>query len=101
MQTDYVEGCVVEAGPDSFLTAKPWARELVEELGLGGELIPSNDAQRATYIWKNRRFVRLPEGLMMMVPGKLGPLVRTPLLSMVSPGAPGPRYALFVAAEAV
>ena len=27
---------LVEAGPDCFLAQKPWARELAEELGLGG-----------------------------------------------------------------
>ena len=28
-------GFVIECGPDAWLTEKPWARELAEELGLG------------------------------------------------------------------
>ena len=28
MYSDRVEGCLVEAGPDSFLTEKPWALSL-------------------------------------------------------------------------
>ena len=44
--TEHVDGCLVEAGPDSFLTEKPWASELCREVGLGGQLIGSNDADR-------------------------------------------------------
>src|ERR1700732_5298634 len=48
--TDRVEGCLVEAGPDSFLTEKPWAADLCQELGIANEIIGSNDAARKTYI---------------------------------------------------
>ena len=82
IRTDTINGCVVECGPDSFLSAKTAARELAEELGLGGELIGSNDHQRITYIWRNGRLIRLPEGMAMMVPGKLKPMITTPLLSL-------------------
>jgi oxygen-dependent protoporphyrinogen oxidase len=81
IRTDLIEGCIAEGGPDSFITAKPAARELAEELGLGGDLIGSNDDQRATFIWRNGRMVKLPDGMTMMVPGKIGPILRTPLLS--------------------
>ena len=37
-------GFVIECGPDAWVTEKPWARELAEELGLGDEVMPSNDA---------------------------------------------------------
>ena len=37
-------GFLIEAGPDSFLTEKPWARELCSELGIEDRLIGSNDA---------------------------------------------------------
>ncbi|MGH9516711.1 MAG: protoporphyrinogen oxidase [Terriglobales bacterium] len=59
---------VIEAGPDSFLTEKPWARDLCRELGLGDQLIASNDAERRTYILLSGRLVPLPDGLMFMVP---------------------------------
>jgi len=78
--TQTVEGCVIEGGPDSFLAAKPWAAELIGELGLSGELIASNDRQRVTYIWKGGRMVPLPDGLMMMVPTRIWPMVTTSLL---------------------
>lgn len=81
IKTDYVEGCVAEGGPDSFITAKPAGKELAEELGLGGELFGSNDHQRATFIWRGGRLLKLPDGMTMMVPGKVGPILKTPLLS--------------------
>lgn len=81
IQTERVDGCLVEAGPDSWLTAKPAAMELIRELGLEGEIIGSNDHLRQTYIRKNGQMVPMPDGLMMMVPTKLLPLVASGLLS--------------------
>lgn len=80
IQTENVDGCVVEGGPDSFLSAKPWAMDLIAELGLAGEVIGSNDHLRATFIWKGGRLIPLPDGVQFMVPTKLLPIVATPLL---------------------
>jgi len=66
--TERVDDFVIEAGPDSFLTEKPWATDLCREIGLGDQLIASNDAERRTYILLNGRLVPLPDGLMFMVP---------------------------------
>lgn len=79
--TEHVDGCVVEAGPDSFLTEKPWASELCRAVGLGDQLIGSNDADRKTYILVNGRLVEIPDGLMFMVPTRIVPTVLSPLFS--------------------
>src|SRR5881227_3988946 len=68
ISTEYIDGCTVEGGPDSFLTEKPWATDLCRELGLGDQLIASNDSVRKTYILLNGRLLPLPDGLMLMVP---------------------------------
>lgn len=81
IKTETIEGCIAEGGPDSFLTAKPAAKELIDELGLTADLIGSNDHQRATFIWRSGQLMRLPDGMTMMVPGKIGPILKTPLLS--------------------
>src|SRR5205807_4025667 len=73
--------CVIEAGPDSFLSAKPAAMELIRELGLADQVIGSNDHLRVTYIRKGGRLAPMPDGLMMMVPTKVLPLLTTPLLT--------------------
>jgi oxygen-dependent protoporphyrinogen oxidase len=66
--TERVGDFLIEAGPDSFLTEKPWASDLCRELGLGDQLIASNGAERRTYILLNGRLVPIPDGLMFMVP---------------------------------
>ena len=77
--TETIEGCRVEGGPDSFLAAKPAAAELARELGL--DLIGSNDAKRKTWVRRNGAFVDLPEGLMMIAPTRVMPIVRSPRFS--------------------
>jgi len=84
IHSERVEDFVVEAGPDSFLTEKPEARLLCEELGLGGELTGSNDAVRQTYILHRGRLAPLPDGLMFFVPCRPWSAMRSPLLSAAS-----------------
>jgi len=79
--TEHIDGCVVEAGPDSFITEKPWAADLCRELGLSDQLIGSNDAERKTYILVGGRLVVMPDGLMFMVPTKILPTGFSPLFS--------------------
>jgi protoporphyrinogen/coproporphyrinogen III oxidase len=79
--TERVEGCLVEAGPDSFLTEKPWAADLCTQLGLADQLIGSNDSERKTYILVKNKLVVMPDGLMFMVPTKIMPTVLSPLFS--------------------
>ena len=81
LSSDRIEGCLVEAGPDSFLTEKPWALTLCKELGIDDQLIGSNDSQRKTYIVVKNRLVVMPDGLMFMVPTKLVPTALSPLFS--------------------
>jgi oxygen-dependent protoporphyrinogen oxidase len=81
IQTESVDGCVVEAGPDSFISQKPWALELIRELGLEGEVIGSNDHLRKTYILRRGRLTPMPDGLYLMVPTAVWPLATTSLLS--------------------
>ncbi|HYM13267.1 MAG TPA: protoporphyrinogen oxidase, partial [Bryobacterales bacterium] len=84
ISTETVDGCVVEAGPDSFIAQKPWALELIRELGLDGEVIGSNDHLRKTYILRRGRLVPMPDGLFLMIPTAVAPLVATPLLGWLT-----------------
>jgi len=79
IRTSVQQGCVLEAGPDGFMAAKPWAMDLIRELGLADQIIGSNDHSRITYIVRHGKLVALPDGLMMMVPTKIMPLVGTSL----------------------
>jgi len=81
LRTEMIDGCLVEAGPDSFVTEKPWAADLCRTLGLGDQLIGSNDTDRKTYILTRGRLVEMPDGLMFMVPTKILPTGLSPLFS--------------------
>jgi oxygen-dependent protoporphyrinogen oxidase len=81
LATEQVGGCLVEAGPDSFLTEKPWAADLCRRLGIEDQLIGSNDRHRKTYILVKGKLTPLPDGLMFMVPTRLAPALLSTLFS--------------------
>ena len=81
VQTERRGGFIIECGPDSWVSEKPGARELAVELGLEAEIIGSNDLWRRTYLVQDRQLIPMPEGMRMMVPGKWGPLLESPLFS--------------------
>jgi protoporphyrinogen/coproporphyrinogen III oxidase len=79
--TDMIGEFVVEGGPDSIITQKPWGVQLVRDLGLDDQLIGTNELPRKVYFLSNRRPVPMPEGMTLIVPTKIGPFLRSPLLS--------------------
>jgi oxygen-dependent protoporphyrinogen oxidase len=81
LRTEHIQDCIVEAGPDSFITEKPWAADLCRTLGLGDQLIGSNDLDRKTYILVHGQLIPMPDGLMFMVPTKILPAGFSPLFS--------------------
>lgn len=60
------DGFIVEGGPDGFLTRKPWALELVNELGIAGDVVymQANGAS----LLRNGKLHRIPAGLMGPAP---------------------------------
>jgi protoporphyrinogen/coproporphyrinogen III oxidase len=81
VRTERIADCIVEAGPDSFLSEKTPAADLCRALGLGDQLIGSNDAGRKTYILIGGQLIPLPDGLMLLVPTKILPTAFSPLFS--------------------
>lgn len=82
IHTDRMEGCDLEAGPDSYIAAKPAVTELAEELGIKDRIIGSNDAERRIFIVRHGKLQRFPRGMVMMAPSELGPALRSPLFSL-------------------
>lgn len=81
VDSDDAQPFVVEGGPDSFLTQKPWAFQLAQELGVEDRLIGTNDEQRQVYVVIRGKPVPLPEGVLLIVPTKFMPFVLSPLIS--------------------
>jgi oxygen-dependent protoporphyrinogen oxidase len=82
IRSEQVEGCLVEAGPDSFISQKPWAMELIRELGIADQVIGSQDHLRRTYVLRDGRLVPLPDGVQLLIPTRIGPMITTRLLSL-------------------
>ncbi len=76
------DGFVIEQGPDSIVTDKPWAMALVQRLGLESEVIPTQPGPRGAYVVREGKLVRVPEGFSLMAPQRALPMLRTPLLSL-------------------
>ena len=79
--TDQSDGFVIEGGPDSFITQKPWALQLARELGLEDNFLGTNDDRRETYILRRRKLNKIPHGLHSIVPTRLMPLATSRLIS--------------------
>lgn len=77
-----ISSCLVEGGPDSFLAQKPWAFDLIREIGIEDQVIGSNDDLRKTYIVRNKQLIALPDGIQFLVPTKLWPVITSQLLGV-------------------
>ncbi|HVH44935.1 MAG TPA: FAD-dependent oxidoreductase, partial [Labilithrix sp.] len=80
LQTIRHNGCIIDAGPDSWVAAKPHATRLAREVGLGDELIGTRADTRRVYIVWQRKLYPMPEGLILGVPTAIKPLVESDLL---------------------
>ena len=74
------EGFVIEESADSFLTALPHGLGLCRRLGLEGEIIPTDPDRRRAFVVSRGRLEPIPDGLMIMAPTRLWPMMTTPIL---------------------
>ncbi len=76
------DGFLVEAGPDSFLTAKPWALELASELGLQSRIVHTQERFRRTFVAQDGKLHPLPAGFLLLAPTAFGPLLGSRLFTL-------------------
>jgi oxygen-dependent protoporphyrinogen oxidase len=79
--TEQVDGFLIEGGPDSFVTGKGSVIELADDLDIGEQVISRRPEHGGSYVWWGDRLHPLPEGLLLMAPSRLSPLLRSSLLS--------------------
>jgi protoporphyrinogen/coproporphyrinogen III oxidase len=79
--TERVDGFVVEAGPDSFLSEKPWALALCRRLGIENRLVRTDDRFRKVWVWFRGRLHPLPDGFQLLAPTRLLPFATSSLFS--------------------
>jgi oxygen-dependent protoporphyrinogen oxidase len=79
--TERVDGFLVEAGPDSFLSEKPWALALCRRLGIEPKLVRTDDRFRKVFVWHHGRLHPLPDGFQLLAPTRLLPFATSSLFS--------------------
>ncbi|WP_372898147.1 protoporphyrinogen oxidase, partial [Stieleria sp.] len=81
LQTEQTDGFCIELGPDSVLSRMPWAVNLFRDIGLSDQLINTNSSHPGVDVVCRGRLERLPDGLAVMAPQRIWPMVTTPILS--------------------
>ncbi len=82
IQSEKREDRVVECGPDAILSTKPAAIDLIKEIGLEHELIPTNSINRRSMVACRGKLHALPEGFVMLAPTRIIPFIFSPLFSL-------------------
>jgi protoporphyrinogen/coproporphyrinogen III oxidase len=80
--SERVDGFLVEAGPDSFLSEKPWALALCRRLGVEDRLVRTDDRFRKVFVWHRGRLHPLPDGFQLLAPTALMPFATSSLFSL-------------------
>jgi len=78
-ETHYESGFVLDAGPDSWLAVRPGPVDLARKVGLERELIGTIEKNRRVYVAWRDALHPLPEGLVLGVPTRFLPMVKTRL----------------------
>ncbi|WP_329173778.1 protoporphyrinogen oxidase [Streptomyces sp. NBC_01477] len=79
LHADEIAGVPVDLGAESILARRPEAVDLAREVGLGDDLEPP--AVLGATLWTRGRLRPMPKGHVMGVPGDLGPLAASGVLS--------------------
>jgi protoporphyrinogen/coproporphyrinogen III oxidase len=72
---------LLEAGPDTLLTQKPWGVSLCSRLRPDVEIEDIGASHPRTQVVRRGRLVHIPDGFLMMAPTRVGPLLGSPLFS--------------------
>ena len=81
IHTSKQDGFVIEHGPDVFISTKPWAKALSEELGIADQFLSTNSRERRSFVLRKGKLYPVPDGFYLMAPASLMPFVKTPIFS--------------------
>ncbi|GLO65613.1 protoporphyrinogen oxidase [Oceanobacillus sp. E9] len=73
------DGFTIEKGPDSLLSRKPAAMELVESLNIKGKVVRNSTGQ--SYILVKNKLHKMPKGAYMGVPKEIKPLLNSKVIT--------------------
>jgi oxygen-dependent protoporphyrinogen oxidase len=79
--TEHEDSFVVEGGPDSFITEKPWGSPVQATSAWSTELIPANEQQKTVYVLRHGRIIPFPGGFRLTVPTEIWPFLTSRLFT--------------------
>ncbi len=74
-------GCLLEHGPDCFLSARPAGLALCRELGLEQNLIGTNPDCRRSFILRGNSLLPVPHGFYLLAPSSFSQFLTSPIFS--------------------
>ena len=81
IETEHAGGFLVETGPDSFLSEKPWGLALCRRIVLESRLVGTDDRFRRVFVWFGKRLHSVADGFQLLAPTRLTPFIRSSLFS--------------------
>ena len=82
LQTRAVDGYLIEHSADMFTTRDTAALDLCQRIGFEDQLIGTNKKHRRPLIVRDGQLFPMPTGWSMLVPGSMGSVLKSPLLSL-------------------
>lgn len=82
IQTEILDQCLIECGPDNMLTAKPWGVNLMKELGMEEQILETDEANRRAFIAGEDCLLPMPEGFRLIAPANIAAIAASPCLSL-------------------
>lgn len=80
--TERIDGCLVEGGPDCFVSDRPWGIDLCRRAGLADELVGTGEEHRRSFILRGGRLLPIPEGYQLLAPSRILPFASTRILGV-------------------
>lgn len=77
------DGFLLECGADNFITNTPEAIQLCRRIGFEDQLTQTNSGLRQAFVVNKGKLRKIPEGFVVMAPGKIGPMITTAILSPI------------------
>lgn len=82
VETEQVEGFVIEHGADCLMTSKPGGLEAIERAGLMQRTVSTCGTAQGTFVVRSGRLVKMPAGLAFGAPASALELAGSDLLSL-------------------
>ncbi len=74
-------GFTMEQGADSFITSKPWALKMCQEIGLETRLVPISTSDRRCFVYFDGKLNALPDGFFLTAPSNLNSFMKSGFFS--------------------